>query len=128
MKSPLLWTDDSGTKSDQRHGTLATQPTWVTNLVDKLCHKTVSVLHKCDNINGPDVRKEKKFNVLWEDVSGHVSPSQWKGRGIDGRLDPGLGPVKRIVLAHCAGTRPGYAWWGMLLLLVLLDLALGVGR
>jgi hypothetical protein len=41
-------------------------------------------------------------------------------------VGPRTGASERIVLAHCAGTRPGCAWWGMLLLLVLLDLDLGV--
>ena len=73
------------------------------------------------------MKKRKKINVLWRDTSGQVSPSQWKGRGIDGRVGPRTRASGRIVLAQCAGTRPGCAWWGMLLLLVLLNLALGVG-
>ena len=32
---------------------------------------------------------------------------QWKGRGVDGGVSPRTGASRRIVLAHCAGTRRG---------------------
>ena len=43
--------------------------------------------------------------VYLYDVSGHFSSRQCKERGIDGRVGPRTGSSRRIVLAHCAGTR-----------------------
>jgi len=41
-------------------------------------------------------------------------------------VGPRTGASERIVLDHCAGTRPGCVWWGeCLLLFVLKNLALG---
>ncbi len=61
------------------------------------------------------VKKKKKIM--------NFSSHQWKGGGIDGRVIPRTGTSDRIVLTHCADTRPGSAWWGNdLLLLVLKNL------
>ena len=38
-------------------------------------------------------RKKKKIHGSWEDASGHFSSHQWKGGGIDGRVNPRTGPV-----------------------------------
>jgi hypothetical protein len=71
---------------------------------------------------------EKNFHVFWEESFGHFSLRQWKGGGIDGRVSPRTGVSERktwpIVWAHVAVAFV----WGMLLLLVLFDLTLGVGR
>ena len=73
--------------------------------------------------------KEKKFNGSWEDVSGHFPSNQWKGEGIDGRVNPRTGTSDRIVLVHCAGHASRLRLvWECLPLLVLLKMALGGGR
>jgi hypothetical protein len=73
-------------------------------------------------------RKRKKIHGSWENVWEHFSSHQWKGGGIDEWVSPRTGASERIVLVHCTGTRRGCAWWGnVLLLLVLKNLALGGG-
>ncbi len=60
------------------------------------------------------MKKKKKINGPWEDVSGHFSSIQWKEGGIDGRVSPQTGSrvalgVGMLDLDRFVEDDP---WWG----------------
>ncbi len=64
------------------------------------------------NSNSITSKEKKPFHVSWGKSLRTGSRTQWKGRGIDGGVNPRTGVSGRIALAHRADTRPDCAWWG----------------